>query len=162
MISVEVEGISEEQMKEFLIRLPAIWSNNSGMFDSGLQPILRNFGETENVLFGVHAYRYTQNMVFIILSEYDRTERVATFNINGSKLAGWTAPSVFTKGEKKLRDIIEGIDGNEWAGLVPPPERKGSFICPECNARYNLSVIEEYEGKLICHNCGKRVNPFIQ
>ncbi|MFW9927118.1 MAG: hypothetical protein ACFFDM_10140 [Candidatus Thorarchaeota archaeon] len=161
MISVEVEGISEEQMREVLIQLPDLWDQKRGILIPTLDPILRNFGETNDFVFGVHAFRLGDNCVIIVLSEYHRGRDIATFSINATLLSGWGAPRTATKAEQKLCELIEMMSGEEWSGFIHSPRLEGTFICPKCNARYSLRTTRQVtDGRFECQNCGALVNPF--
>lgn len=110
METIALHDLDEDEMRSLLHHFPDIWKKNSRFFDTGLTPVFGNFGDSEDLVFGVHIFTHGNGVVlFIILTEYLRETRVATFNINARGITGLFSPSSHKKGEVKLREILEGL-----------------------------------------------------
>ena len=164
METIALHDIDEDEMRSLLKYFPEIWKKNSGFFDTGLTPIFSNFGESEDLLFGVHIFTYGNGAVlFIVLTEYIRESRVATFNINARHITGFFSPSSHKKGEVKLREILENLtydELEEFAIVGQNLEDDSIFICPNCGAQYLLRVLRvSVDGRTECQNCKSLFNP---
>ena len=164
METIALHDLDEEELKGILDFLPEIWKKNSGFFDTGLTPIFRNFGESEDLLFGVHIFTHGNGAVLlIILTEYIRDSRVATFNINARSITGLFGPSSYKKGEVKLREILEGLtyeDLEEFVIVGQHLDDDSIFICPSCKAQYHMRVLRvSADGRTECQNCKKLFSP---
>jgi transcription initiation factor IIE alpha subunit len=161
---IVLHDISEEQLKGILNFMPEIWKKNSGFFDTGLTPIFKNFGESDDLLFGVHIFSHGNGAVlFIILTEYMRDSRMATFNINSRHITGWFGVSSHKKGEIKLREILEDLtydELDEFATVGQHLEDDSIFICPNCKAQYHMKVLRvSVDGRTECQNCKGLFSP---
>lgn len=161
---IALHDIDEEEVIGILNFMPEIWKKNSGFFDTGLNPIFRNFGESDDLLFGVHIFSHRNGAIlYIILTEYTRDSRMATFNINSRHLTGWFGVSSDKRGEIKLREILEGLtydEVSEFATVGQHLEDPSIFICPNCKAQYRMRVLRVSEdGRIECQNCKKLFTP---
>ncbi len=164
MESIALHDLDENELKGILNFFPEIWKKNSGFFDTGLSPVFSHFGETEDLLFGVHIFTHGKGAIlFIILTEYIRESRVATFNINARHITGWFSPSSNKKGEVKLRAMLENLTYEqleEFATVGQHFEDDRIFICPNCNAQYALRVLRvSIDGRTECQNCKTLFTP---
>ncbi len=161
---VELAGINRQELRAFVDEVPSIWQKKSGVLDPGMNPLLRNFGEKGNLLFGVHVYNMGPQCVAVILTEHDDDSNRGTMRIHMATLAGFGGPSEWVRGEKKHRDAIdacmdETLDvvraqysrDSSWRGM--------SVKCPSCGASYFVSRrMVDREGKTRCQNCDKIVS----
>ena len=160
---VELADIDRQELRAFVDEVPSIWQKKSGVFDRGMMPLLRNFGEKGNLLFGVHVYSMGPGIA-VILTEHDSDANRAAMRIHMISLAGLGGPSEYGPGEKKLRAAIEELMDetlievrNQYSGDLG--SRGKSFKCPNCGATYFASrrTINK-EGKTRCQNCDKIVS----
>ena len=161
---IALHDIDEDEAKGILNFFPEIWKKNSGFFDTGLTSIFSNFGESEDLLFGVHIFTHGNGAIlFIILTEYMRDSRIATFNINARHITGWFSPSSHKKGEVKLRDMLENLTYEqlqEFATVGQHLEDDSIFLCPNCGAQYLLRVLRvSVDGRTECQNCQALFDP---
>ncbi len=164
MEAIALHDIEETELRSLLYNFPEIWKKNSGFFDSGLTQVYGNFGETENLVFGVHIFTHGNGAVlFIILIEYLRDSRVASFNINARSITGLFSPSIHKKGEIKIREILEKLtyeDLEKFAIVGQHLEDDSIFICPRCKAQYLMRVLRvATDGKTECQNCNGLFSP---
>lgn len=164
METIALHEISESEMRALLQYLPELWKKNSSFFDIGIKPIFDSFGETENLVFGVHIFSHGNgSILYIILTEYLKDTCVASFNINGRHITGWFSPSVNKKGETKLRELLENLtydELEEFAAVGQNLEDESIFICPNCKAQYLLRVLRvTEEGRTECQNCKHLFDP---
>ena len=161
---VELAGINKQEIRAFVNEVPAVWKKKSGFFDREMNPLLRNFGEKGNLLFGVHVYNLGSQCVAVILTEHDSDTDRAAIRIQMTTLVGLGGPSEDTRGEKRLRAAIEeSMDEtlvkvrDQYSGDLG--WRGKTFKCPNCGATYFASrqTISK-EGKTRCQNCDKIVS----
>jgi predicted RNA-binding Zn-ribbon protein involved in translation (DUF1610 family) len=164
METLELYDIDEEQLRGLLHEIPAIWKKNSGFFDTGLKPVFKNFGELDNLIFGVHLFSHANGArIFIILTEYLRDARIASFNINVRNTTGWLAPTVHKSGELKFREMLEKLTYEELDLFSVENQYQESdeiFICPSCGAQYLMRVLRiTSDGRIECQNCNALFDP---
>ena len=160
MKTLELYDIDEDELRGLLSEIPTIWKNNSGFFDSGLTPVFRNIGELDNLVFGVHIFSHgNRAMLFIILSEYMRDVRIATFNITAKNMMGWFGYTSNNKGELKFKEMLEKLTYEELERFAVEHQYQESgeiFVCPNCSAQYRLRVLRVTEdNKIVCQNCNR-------
>jgi hypothetical protein len=66
METIALHDIDEDEMRSLLRYFPEIWKKHSRFFDSGLRPIFENFGESEDLVFGVHIFTHANGVVLFI------------------------------------------------------------------------------------------------
>lgn len=164
METVELHDIEEKELRGLLAKMSEVWKSNSGFFDTGLRPVFHNFGELEDLLFGVHVFSHGNGAkIFIILTEYHREDRTATFNINARNITGWFAPSASKQSEVKFRRMLEKLTYEQLEAFAIETfyqEEEGIFICPNCNAQYMMKVLHVTRyGQIECQNCKRLFDP---
>lgn len=157
---VELYDIDEAGLRGLLHEIPTIWKKNSVFFDTGLTPFFQNIGELETLIIGVHIFSHGNGArIFIILTEYLRDARIATFNINARSTTGWLGSTSYKKGETKFREMLEKLTYEEIERFSienQHQESKETFVCPNCRAQYLLRVLQVTEdGKIVCQNCNE-------
>lgn len=156
--------MNRQELRAFIDEVSSIWEKKSGIFDRGMNPLLRNFGEKGNLLFGVHVYNIGSQSVAVILTEHDSDTNRATMRIHMTTLVGLGGPSEWGHGEKKLRDAID--ECREETLAVVRAQYSGdlswrgvSFKCPSCGASYFVSRrLVDSEGNTRCQNCNRIVS----
>ncbi len=162
--TLELFDLEENEFKAILNNLESIYSTKKSWYDTGLQLIFKNFGDLDELMFGVHVFSQGQGLsISIILSEYDRDTKCSTFNISSIYLSGLSAYSTFKKGETKIKEALQGLTFEELDAYTKQGVYEGSdeiFQCPHCNAQYRLRVLRVTEdGKVECQNCGVLSDP---
>ena len=157
---IELYDIDEAEYRSLLHEIPTIWKKNSSFFDTGLNPWFSNIGELDNLIIGVHIFSHGNGaQMFIILTEYLRDARIATFNINARTTTGWLGPTSYGKGEIKFREMLEKLTYDEIEKFSIENQYQESdeiFICPNCKAQYFMRVLQITEdGRMVCQNCNK-------
>ncbi len=164
METLELYDIDEDQLRGLLHQIPEVWKKNSGFFDTGLKLVFRNFGESDNLIFGVHLFSNANGArIFIILTEYIRDARIASFNINVRNTTGWFAPSTHNSSELKFREMLEKLTYEELDKFSLESQYQESdeiFVCPNCSAQYLMRVLRvSRDGRVKCQNCLSLVDP---
>ncbi len=162
--TVELFDLEENEFKTILNNLGSIYSTKKNWYEAGLDPIFKNFGELDELMFGVHLFSQGQGIsISIILSEYNRDTKCSIFNISSIYMSGLSAYSTFKKGEIKIKEALQGLTFEELEAYTRQGVYEGSneiFQCPHCNAQYRLRVLRVTEdGKVECQNCGVLSDP---
>lgn len=161
---VEIAGIKKQEVRALIDEVPLIWNRGCGVFDQGMKPLLRNFGEKGNLLFGVHVHSMGQQYIVVILTEHDSETNKALMRIHMSSIGGLLGPKKYEEGEEKLRKAVEkSMDETlsairakytgdlSWRGV--------DFKCPLCGSLYFLPrKLIDKNGKTRCQNCDKLVS----
>lgn len=164
METLELYDIDENHLRGLLHEIPAIWKRNSGFLDTGLTLVFYNFGEMDNLIFGVHVFSNANGArIFVILTEYLKDARIASFNINVRNATGWFAPSVHKSSELKFREMLEKLtyeDLDLFSVETQFQESDEIFVCPNCSAQYLLKVLRiTRDGRIECQNCQRLFDP---
>ncbi|MFW9768500.1 MAG: hypothetical protein ACFFF9_10025 [Candidatus Thorarchaeota archaeon] len=164
METIALCDVDEDEVKGILYFFPKIWQKDSSIFDAGFFSIFNKFGESEDLLFGVNVfYHGNATRVVIILSEYMRESRTATFTINVKQVVGIFAPCDDEKGEEKIKSMLENLTYEqlkEFAVSVRHLEDDRLFLCPICGAQYRMRVLHvSADGRIECQNCGRLFDP---
>lgn len=162
--TIEFFDVEEDEFRAILDNLSDLYDKQRGFFEQGFTPIFKNYGATDELLFGVHLFSQGSGAkLHIVLSEYIRDARTASVNINSFYLVGWGAHSRDIRGEATIREFLQKLTYSELESHV----RKGIyadsrelFICPKCSARYLLRALQVTEGgKVTCQNCDGLFSP---
>ena len=164
METLELYDIDEYQLRGLLHEIPELWKENSGFFGTTLKPVFQNFGELDNLIFGVHVFSHANGTwILIVLTEYLRDARIASFNISARNLVGWFGPSADKKGEIKFREILEKLTYEELEMFSVENQYQESdviFVCPNCSAQYLMRVLRvTRDGRIECQNCSALFDP---
>jgi hypothetical protein len=162
--TIQLHELDELELRALLGNLHKIHDNQKSFFEPGLTPIFQNYGELEDLIFGVHIFSQRNgSIVYIILSDYLNETRIATININCVYVAGIFSPSANKKGEIRLREMLENLTHDELKEYTMKYTHHDSseiFICPSCGAQYLLRVLRVSEaGKVECQNCQALFDP---
>jgi len=157
---LELYDIDEPELRSLLHEIPTIWRKNNSIFDSGLTPFFSNIGELETLIIGVHIFTHGNGAhLFIILTEYLKDARIATFNINAKSTTGWFGPTSYKKGEIKFREMLENLTYEEIETFSIENQYQESdeiFICPNCSAQYFMRILQVTKnGRVVCQNCNR-------
>ncbi|MFW9974800.1 MAG: hypothetical protein ACFFDQ_06025, partial [Candidatus Thorarchaeota archaeon] len=140
--TVELFDLEENEFNAIISNLESIYSTKKNWYDAGLHLIFKNFGELDEIMFGVHVFSQGQGIsISIILSEYNKDTKCSIFNINSIYLSGLKAYSTFKKGETRIKETLQGMTFEELETYTKQGVYEGSdeiFQCPYCNAQYRL------------------------
>lgn len=164
MQELELHDIDENEYRALFHEIPNLWKKNSGFFDMGLGEIFGTFGESNNLVFGVHIYiRGNYSQLFIVLTEYLRETRTATFRINVVPITRVAFEQSREAAEVRFRQILEKLTYEELETFAIFNQYQGSdevFVCPKCKARYMMRTLKVSEdGKVQCQNCLALIDP---
>ena len=162
--TIQLHEIDENELRVLLANLHKIHDNRKSFFAAGLTPVFQNFGELEELIFGVHIFSQGHgSIIFIILSEYLKDTRIATINITGTYVSGMFSPSANKKGEIQIRELLENLTHEELEEYVVQYmyHKSGEiFICPNCSAQYMMRVLRVSKTEQVeCQNCKASFDP---
>ena len=162
--TIELHDIDEMQFKAIMQKLHIFYGQRKSWYQSGVTPVFQKFGETDELLYGVHVFVGSDNRtIYLVLSEYYRGSQMAMININSSHYTGIFGRTENRNGEIMLREALEAVTYEELDSYVNEiiiQEQDVIFNCPNCRAQYKMRALRiSDDGRVECANCAKTYDP---